>query len=68
MKNKLTKLDEFNSIRSIVYDLDKSILSEIECPKCGNELLYSDNTILTSYPPQRNIHCPKCSYKGYKLA
>ena len=40
----------------------------IACPKCGGELLDSTpNIVLTSYPPQYNIHCPKCDYTGYRF-
>jgi len=39
----------------------------ISCPRCGNELLDSTpNIVLTSYPPQLNVHCPKCDYRGYR--
>ena len=41
----------------------------IECPKCGKELLDSSpGTTLASHPPQKNIHCPVCDYRGYRLA
>ncbi len=40
----------------------------IKCPQCGNELWDTNPMIvLTSNPPQKNIHCPKCGYKGYAL-
>ena len=38
----------------------------IACPKCGEELLDSDGRFLASHPPQRNVHCPKCDYRGYR--
>lgn len=37
----------------------------IECPKCKSELVDSDNFVLTSNPPKKNISCPKCCYRGY---
>ena len=41
----------------------------IACPECGKELWDSDPmTILTSYPAQKNVHCPACGYRGYRLA
>jgi len=41
----------------------------IECPKCGNELWDSDPMcVLTSIPPQMNVHCPACGYRGYRVA
>lgn len=35
--------------------------------ECGAELVYSDNCVLTSMPPQRNVHCPSCGFSGYKV-
>lgn len=41
----------------------------IACPNCGNELLDSNPMIiLTSNPAQKNIHCDKCDYVGYRIA
>ncbi len=39
-----------------------------DCPKCGSEL-YDTNpmVVLTSYPPQKNIHCVECDYVGFSL-
>jgi DNA-directed RNA polymerase subunit RPC12/RpoP len=40
----------------------------IKCPKCGEELMDTyPNMILTSDPPQKNVHCPKCDHKGYRF-
>ena len=42
--------------------------SAYKCPKCGEELMDSyPNMILTSDPPQKNVHCPKCDHKGYRF-
>jgi len=44
------------------------IPNNIECPKCGKELLDTDPTVmLPSIPPQKNVHCPDCGYRGYAL-
>jgi len=41
----------------------------IECPDCDYELFDTNpNTTLTSNPPQKEIHCSKCSYAGYRIA
>ena len=41
----------------------------IACPKCGEEMMDSNPMItLTSHPAQKNVHCPKCEYKGYRIA
>ena len=60
-------LDESNDEVWKVYERNAPYPNGIECPKCGAELMDSDNMILTSSPPQRNIHCPKCGYRGYRL-
>jgi len=36
----------------------------VRCPKCREEMLYSNTTILTSNPPQRSIYCPKCKHSA----
>lgn len=41
----------------------------IACPKCSKELVDSrPNVTLTSYPAQKNVHCPACGYVGYRVA
>lgn len=41
----------------------------IECPKCKAELWDSaPMCLLTSNPPQKNVHCPACGYIGFRLA
>ena len=44
-------------------------LNGISCPKCGQEM-YDSNpmVILTSMPEQKNVHCSKCDYTGYRIA
>lgn len=38
----------------------------IACPECGLELWDSSpGLVLTSNPPQRNVHCPACKWRGY---
>ena len=40
----------------------------IACPECGEELMDTNpNATLTSYPAQKNIHCPKCGTRGYRI-
>lgn len=39
----------------------------IECPECGAEMVDSDGFVLTSSPPQKNIHCPSCQHKAYAI-
>jgi DNA-directed RNA polymerase subunit RPC12/RpoP len=41
----------------------------IACSECGEELMDSNpNETLTSYPAQKNVHCPKCGTRGYRIA
>ena len=38
------------------------------CPKCKGKLRDSyPNTILTSDPPQKNVHCSECDYIGFRF-
>lgn len=44
-------------------------LNGIACPNCGEEMMDSNPSVtLSSYPPQKNIHCPKCNYKDFRVA
>jgi len=50
------------------YPNNNSQPNGIKCPKCGEELMDTyPNIILTSDPPQKNVHCPKCDHKGYRF-
>jgi len=41
----------------------------IECPKCQKELWDSDPmSVLASFPPKKDVHCPACGYHGYRMA
>ena len=41
----------------------------IACPECGEELVDNDPNIqLPTMPPQKNVSCLKCGYKGYRYA
>jgi DNA-directed RNA polymerase subunit RPC12/RpoP len=40
----------------------------IACPECGNELMDTNPMMtLTSHPAKKNVHCPKCEYRGYRI-
>jgi ribosomal protein S27E len=60
--------DHENRKRKAFQQFNNSpVLNGIECPKCGEELYDSTpNTILASYPPQKNVHCHNCGYVGYR--
>ena len=70
-KNKLITLEQSNAMHRNVHITDNYVLPKkngIKCPDCGRELLDSyPNTTLTSDPPQKNTHCDKCGYKGYRV-
>jgi DNA-directed RNA polymerase subunit RPC12/RpoP len=34
----------------------------IQCPYCGNELQYKDDTVMLSYPPQKEVIRFNCRY------
>lgn len=69
---KLKNLAEFNAVNSVFHHQmnDNSPRKNgIECPDCGEELFDSCPMMtLTSNPPQKNIHCEKCDYSGYRIA
>lgn len=65
----LVSLEDHNSNAKYFYcQLGKPVKNGIACPKCGAEL-YDSNPfiILTSFPPQLEVHCEKCDYTGYRI-
>lgn len=42
-------------------------LTDIECPICHKELIYANDSVYLSNPPQREVKC-ECGYFGYILA
>lgn len=66
-------LEEFNDEKrknlGRMQALNQPHPNGIKCPDCGKELWDSDPIVtLTSDPPQKNIHCLACGYRGYRLA
>lgn len=74
MEKKLKSLDQWNSEATVEHwnrtnQFNNSIHNGIECPTCKEELMDTDpNVTLTSNPPQKNVHCPKCGYKGFRIS
>jgi len=71
-KRKLKNLAEHNGeARAFQNAMNNSLprLNGIACPKCSEEL-YDTNPMvtLTSIPAQKNVHCSKCNYIGYRVA
>jgi hypothetical protein len=63
---KLISLKEHNdSFNDFIYENVKCG-NGISCPNCKEELIDSDNYILTTNPPQRNVKCLKCNFKSFR--
>ena len=69
MKNKkLISLEEANAkaFHDEYYEM-APVKNGIECPICKEELWDTNPMlILTSSPAQKNVHCDKCGYRGYR--
>ena len=61
-------LDEYNKMANDFYfNYDKyPKLNHIACPKCGKEMYDTNEIILMSNPPKKNVYCD-CGYKGYRI-
>ena len=70
-KKPLKSLEQHNGerVQGLSLDLLKPQKNGIACPTCGEELWDSNPMVtLTSFPAQKNIHCEKCKYSGYRIA
>jgi DNA-directed RNA polymerase subunit RPC12/RpoP len=48
------------------YTKSSEYSTGIACDKCKHELSFtSPNLVLMSSPPQKNVECPNCGFKGY---
>jgi len=73
MPQPMKTLDQHNTERrKQIEELRQSLQPHpngIACPKCSAELWDTDPMMmLASCPPQKNVHCPSCGYRGYALA
>ena len=72
MSKKLKDLNEHNAqASSMQWEMNYTSprLNGIACPKCGKEMYDSNPMVmLTSMPAQKNVHCSKCDYVGYRIA
>ena len=68
----MQSLDDFNRKRAEAHRALKAVatsLNGIACPNCGKELVDTcPNVVLDSYPPQKNVNCLACGYRGYRIA
>ena len=60
---KLKSIKEHNTL----FTNEISFSTKIACPKCGSELMYVDQNLLLSSPPQRRVQCSKCNHIDYIL-
>ena len=62
-ESKLKSIKEHNNR----FTKEISFSTGIACPKCGSELMYVDQNLLLSSPPQRRVQCSKCNHIDYIL-
>lgn len=62
-ESKLKSIKEHNNL----FTKEISFSTGIACPKCGSELMYVDQNLLLSSPPQRRVQCSKCNHIDYIL-
>ena len=65
----LIPLLQWNSERAESYqNLAQPKPNGLACPLCGEELIDTNpGIILISNPPQKEIHCSNCAYKGRRV-
>ena len=65
-KQTLKSLEEHNNKAYNTFAAVNNLNSGFACPKCGEELYYSNpNFMLTTYPPKRSVQCNKCNHTDY---
>ena len=61
------KWDEFKNTMTPEPIFQNFVKTNIECPKCGKNLFYRNDIVLTSYPAQYQYEC-ECGFVGYSFA
>jgi DNA-directed RNA polymerase subunit M/transcription elongation factor TFIIS len=65
-KKNLKSLEQHNKESFNNFAAINHLNSGFACPKCGEELYYSNpNVMLTTYPPKRSVQCNKCNHTDY---
>ena len=65
-KQTLKSLEEHNKQAYINFAAVNNLNSGFACPKCGEEMYYSNpNAMLATYPPKRGVNCNKCNHTDY---
>lgn len=62
---------EYNAERRKLYNMPgtEPVANGIACPKCGKELTdINPLVLLLSHPPQKDVYCINCGYKGFRIA
>lgn len=67
---KLKTMEEYNEQRSREYMSHYTNLGTgVACPQCGDEMKLSNPTaVLTTFPPQKAVHCNTCKFKSCIVA
>ncbi len=66
MPDYLVSIEERN--KAMEFIRRTVLFTGVACPECGEELHYKGNAFLATYPPQREVVCPSCGWKGSVLA
>jgi len=57
----------YNRSIDTINEFGKPRKNGIACDECGDELWDSNPSVtLTSLPAQKNVHCDKCGFRGYR--
>jgi len=64
----MTTLKERNDEAFKAFRPTHPVKGGIACPECGGELSDRNDTILTSYPPKKDVFCEECGHKGLAIA
>jgi len=65
-KKSLKSLEQHNNEAYNTFAAINNLNSGFACPKCGEELYYSNpNAMLATYPPKRGVQCNKCNHTDY---
>ena len=61
--NKLKTIDQHNE--AVWKQMMEKSGTGVACPECddGSEMIWVDDIVLASYPPQKNVICPVCNHK-----
>lgn len=59
--------EQFRNMTSPEPVFLNKVRTNIKCPKCGKELFFRNDIVLTSYPAQYQYECV-CGFIGYSHA